>query len=181
MLSLLCLQFDQMSVQASQYGDELRIVKGDVAEVNRLISRLQSEIEAVKAQVQSQGILGLVERNFLHDLDPAWMISCPCLPSAWQSGEPAGRGGGAWRAGCERSQSPEQRPGGRPAEGQTRHGQTAPRVSGEGGRGVGRQKRAESRVKVQLSGHYATQDCTDVAPPTLHTQKMYQQIFKFFN
>ncbi|XP_051271601.1 keratin, type II cytoskeletal 8 isoform X5 [Dicentrarchus labrax] len=42
--------FDQMSVQASQYGDELRIVKGEVAEVNRLISRLQSEIEAVKAQ-----------------------------------------------------------------------------------------------------------------------------------
>ncbi|KAA8593605.1 hypothetical protein FQN60_009721 [Etheostoma spectabile] len=45
-----CLQFDQMSVQASQYGDELRVVKGDVAEVNRLVSRLQSEIEAVKTQ-----------------------------------------------------------------------------------------------------------------------------------
>ncbi|XP_008303627.1 keratin, type II cytoskeletal 8 [Stegastes partitus] len=43
-------KFDQMSVQASQFGDELRIVKGEVAEVNRLISRLQSEIEAVKAQ-----------------------------------------------------------------------------------------------------------------------------------
>ncbi|XP_054640740.1 keratin, type II cytoskeletal 8 [Dunckerocampus dactyliophorus] len=43
-------KFDQMSVQASQYGDELRIVKGEVGEVNRLISRLQSEIEAVKAQ-----------------------------------------------------------------------------------------------------------------------------------
>lgn len=45
-----------MSVQASQYGDELRIVKGEVAEVNRLISRLQSEIEAVKAQVPLQEI-----------------------------------------------------------------------------------------------------------------------------
>ncbi|XP_068598649.1 intermediate filament protein ON3 [Brachionichthys hirsutus] len=43
-------KFDQMSVQASQYGDELRMVKGEVAEVNRLISRLQSEIEAIKAQ-----------------------------------------------------------------------------------------------------------------------------------
>ncbi|KAK2861593.1 hypothetical protein Q5P01_001126 [Channa striata] len=43
-------RFDQMSVQASQFGDELRIVKGEVAEINRLISRLQSEIEAVKAQ-----------------------------------------------------------------------------------------------------------------------------------
>ncbi|CAB1436141.1 unnamed protein product [Pleuronectes platessa] len=44
------LQFDQMSVQASQFGDELRVVKAEVAEVTRLISRLQSEIEAVKAQ-----------------------------------------------------------------------------------------------------------------------------------
>lgn len=49
-----CGQFDQMSVQASQYGDELRVVKGEVAEVNRLIGRLQTEIEAVKAQVSEQ-------------------------------------------------------------------------------------------------------------------------------
>uniref|UniRef100_A0A8C6UID0 Si:dkey-222f2.1 n=1 Tax=Neogobius melanostomus TaxID=47308 RepID=A0A8C6UID0_9GOBI len=47
-------KFDQMSVQASQFGDELRIVKGELAEVNRLISRLQSEIEAVKAQVKNK-------------------------------------------------------------------------------------------------------------------------------
>lgn len=45
------VQFDQMSVQASQYGDELRVVKSEVGEVNRLIGRLQSEIEAIKAQV----------------------------------------------------------------------------------------------------------------------------------
>ncbi|XP_028284812.1 keratin, type II cytoskeletal 8 isoform X1 [Parambassis ranga] len=50
LLTFCLLQFDQMSVQASQFGDELRMVKGEVAEVNRLISRLQSEIEAVKAQ-----------------------------------------------------------------------------------------------------------------------------------
>ncbi|KAF3690345.1 Keratin, type II cytoskeletal 8 Cytokeratin-8 [Channa argus] len=43
-------KFHQMSEQASQFENELRIVKGEVAEVNRLISRLQSEIEAVKAQ-----------------------------------------------------------------------------------------------------------------------------------
>ncbi|KAM8915569.1 keratin, type II cytoskeletal 8 [Spinachia spinachia] len=43
-------RFDQMSVEASQYGDELRVVKAEVAEVNRLIGRLQSEIEAIKAQ-----------------------------------------------------------------------------------------------------------------------------------
>lgn len=55
-LTFCLLQFDQMSVQASQYGDELRMVKGEVAEVNRLISRLQSEIEAVKAQVQLEAV-----------------------------------------------------------------------------------------------------------------------------
>uniref|UniRef100_A0A8C9YBN2 Si:dkey-222f2.1 n=1 Tax=Sander lucioperca TaxID=283035 RepID=A0A8C9YBN2_SANLU len=36
--------------QEAEYKHELRVVKGEVAEVNRLISRLQSEIEAVKAQ-----------------------------------------------------------------------------------------------------------------------------------
>lgn len=53
-----------MSVQASQFGDELRIVKGEVAEVNRLISRLQSEIESVKAQVQLQAKFILVQCSF---------------------------------------------------------------------------------------------------------------------
>ncbi|KAM9800289.1 keratin, type II cytoskeletal 8 [Syngnathus typhle] len=43
-------KFDQMSVQACRFGDELRVVKGEVGEVNRLIGRLQSEMEAVKAQ-----------------------------------------------------------------------------------------------------------------------------------
>lgn len=61
---LVRLQFDQMSVQASQYGDELRVVKGEVAEVNRLISRLQSEIEAVKAQVKTQKTFSHVEYTF---------------------------------------------------------------------------------------------------------------------
>uniref|UniRef100_A0A8C7ZPB3 Si:dkey-222f2.1 n=1 Tax=Oryzias sinensis TaxID=183150 RepID=A0A8C7ZPB3_9TELE len=40
----------KMSVQARQFGDELRMAKAEVAEVGRLISRLQNEIEAVKAQ-----------------------------------------------------------------------------------------------------------------------------------
>uniref|UniRef100_A0A665TEU5 Intermediate filament protein ON3-like n=1 Tax=Echeneis naucrates TaxID=173247 RepID=A0A665TEU5_ECHNA len=56
-------KFDQMSVQASQFGDELRIVKGELGEVNRLISRLQSEIEAVKAQVTDQNQLAEAEER----------------------------------------------------------------------------------------------------------------------
>ncbi|XP_056614680.1 keratin, type II cytoskeletal 8 [Triplophysa dalaica] len=43
-------KFDQMSSQAIQYNDELRNTKGDIAEINRMISRLQSEIESIKSQ-----------------------------------------------------------------------------------------------------------------------------------
>ncbi|XP_067099381.1 intermediate filament protein ON3 [Osmerus mordax] len=43
-------KFEQMSMQASQYGDELKNIKGEIADLNRMISRLQSEMEAVKAQ-----------------------------------------------------------------------------------------------------------------------------------
>ncbi|KPP78853.1 intermediate filament protein ON3-like [Scleropages formosus] len=43
-------KFDQMSIQANQYSDELRTTKSELAEVNRMISRLQTEIEAVKGQ-----------------------------------------------------------------------------------------------------------------------------------
>lgn len=45
------LQYDQMASQATQYGNELRNTKAEIAELNRMISRLQSEIESIKAQV----------------------------------------------------------------------------------------------------------------------------------
>uniref|UniRef100_A0A9J8BNL6 Si:dkey-222f2.1 n=2 Tax=Cyprinus carpio carpio TaxID=630221 RepID=A0A9J8BNL6_CYPCA len=43
-------KFDQMSSQAIQYNDELRNTKGEIADINRMISRLQSEIEVIKSQ-----------------------------------------------------------------------------------------------------------------------------------
>ncbi|KAI1900021.1 hypothetical protein AGOR_G00067930 [Albula goreensis] len=43
-------KFDQMSIQATQYVDEVRTTRAEIAEVNRIISRLQSEIEALKGQ-----------------------------------------------------------------------------------------------------------------------------------
>ncbi|XP_067271487.1 keratin, type II cytoskeletal 8 [Pseudorasbora parva] len=43
-------KFDQMSSQASQYNDELRNTKGEIGDINRMISRLQSEIEVIKSQ-----------------------------------------------------------------------------------------------------------------------------------
>lgn len=46
-------QYDQMASQATQYGNELRNTKAEIAELNRMISRLQSEIESIKAQVNN--------------------------------------------------------------------------------------------------------------------------------
>ncbi|MGH0180305.1 UNVERIFIED_CONTAM: hypothetical protein FKN15_003820 [Acipenser sinensis] len=39
-----------MSTSAGQYGDDLRNTKSEIAELNRMISRLTSEIESVKGQ-----------------------------------------------------------------------------------------------------------------------------------
>ncbi|TRY74141.1 hypothetical protein DNTS_026684, partial [Danionella cerebrum] len=47
-------KFDQMSSQANQYNDELRNAKGEIADINRMISRLQSEIEVIKSQSSKQ-------------------------------------------------------------------------------------------------------------------------------
>lgn len=40
-----------MQSSAGQYGEDLRTTKTEIAELNRMIARLQNEIEAVKAQV----------------------------------------------------------------------------------------------------------------------------------
>ncbi|XP_026188116.1 keratin, type II cytoskeletal 8-like [Mastacembelus armatus] len=46
-------KFDQMTAKADQYGNELRSAKGEIAELNRLISRLQNEIQTVRSQCTS--------------------------------------------------------------------------------------------------------------------------------
>ncbi|KAL2091007.1 hypothetical protein ACEWY4_013270 [Coilia grayii] len=43
-------KFDLISKQANQYVDDLRNTKGEIGELNRVISRVQNEIESVKAQ-----------------------------------------------------------------------------------------------------------------------------------
>ncbi|XP_074536883.1 intermediate filament protein ON3-like [Halichoeres trimaculatus] len=43
-------KFDQMTAEADQYSTELRSTKGEISELNRMISRLQNEINAAKAQ-----------------------------------------------------------------------------------------------------------------------------------
>lgn len=44
-----------MQTSASQAGDDLRNTKSEIAELNRMIARLQNEIEAVKGQVTTFG------------------------------------------------------------------------------------------------------------------------------
>ncbi|XP_072571510.1 keratin, type II cytoskeletal 8-like isoform X2 [Paramormyrops kingsleyae] len=43
-------KFEEMQTSAGQYGEDLRSTKTEIAELNRAISRLQNEIEAVKLQ-----------------------------------------------------------------------------------------------------------------------------------
>uniref|UniRef100_A0A671KIK0 Intermediate filament protein ON3-like n=1 Tax=Sinocyclocheilus anshuiensis TaxID=1608454 RepID=A0A671KIK0_9TELE len=43
-------KFEEMQSSAGKYGDDLRNTKQEIAELNRMISRLQNEIEAVKGQ-----------------------------------------------------------------------------------------------------------------------------------
>ncbi|XP_062397106.1 keratin, type II cytoskeletal cochleal-like [Sardina pilchardus] len=43
-------KFEEMQTSAGKHGDDLRTTKSEIAELNRMISRLTSEIEAVKGQ-----------------------------------------------------------------------------------------------------------------------------------
>lgn len=47
-------QFDQMTAEADQSGNELRNTKTEISELNRMISRLQNEIVAAKTQVSQR-------------------------------------------------------------------------------------------------------------------------------
>ncbi|KAG9352973.1 hypothetical protein JZ751_017549 [Albula glossodonta] len=43
-------KYEEMQSSAGQYGEDLRSTKAEIAELNRMISRLQNEIEAIKTQ-----------------------------------------------------------------------------------------------------------------------------------
>ncbi|XP_041954972.1 keratin, type II cytoskeletal 8 isoform X5 [Alosa sapidissima] len=43
-------KYEEMQTSASKYGDDLRSTKTEIADLNRMIQRLQSEIDAVKGQ-----------------------------------------------------------------------------------------------------------------------------------
>lgn len=50
-LPFLPLQYEELQTLAGKHGDDLRRTKTEISEMNRNISRLQAEIEALKGQV----------------------------------------------------------------------------------------------------------------------------------
>lgn len=48
-------QYEALQVTAGKHGDDLRNTKNEISEINRMIQRLQGEIENAKAQVRSCG------------------------------------------------------------------------------------------------------------------------------
>lgn len=48
-------QYEALQVTAGKHGDDLRNTKNEISEINRVIQRLQGEIENAKAQVRSCG------------------------------------------------------------------------------------------------------------------------------
>ncbi len=58
-----------MQSSAGKYGDDLRSSKSEIAELNRMISRIQNEIENVKGQVRILIFLGCFWMSFTPELD----------------------------------------------------------------------------------------------------------------
>ena len=54
---LLFVQYEEMQTSATRYGDDLRATKTEIADLNRMIQRLTSEIDAVKGQVRKKVFL----------------------------------------------------------------------------------------------------------------------------
>lgn len=48
-------QYEELQVTAGRHGDDLRNTKQEIAEINRMIQRLRSEIDHVKKQVRGGG------------------------------------------------------------------------------------------------------------------------------
>lgn len=46
-------QYSEMQQSAGRYGDDLKLSKAEISDMNRRIMRLQSEIDMVKSQVRS--------------------------------------------------------------------------------------------------------------------------------
>ena len=60
----MCLhQYAEMQQSAGRYGEDLKSTKAEIADMNRRIMRLQSEIDVVKAQVGITDLTSLSSIN----------------------------------------------------------------------------------------------------------------------
>ena len=74
-----------MAIQADQYSHELRQTKSEIADLTRLIGRVQSEIQSAKGQVRSSGWLGrrikvvlsviYQQENILKDIQTVYVMT----------------------------------------------------------------------------------------------------------
>lgn len=48
-------QYAEMQQSAGRYGDDLKLSKSEISDMNRRIMRLQSEIDMIKSQVRLAG------------------------------------------------------------------------------------------------------------------------------
>lgn len=75
-------QYEALQVTAGKHGDDLRNTKNEISEINRVIQRLQGEIENAKAQVRSCGAAGSGEpgaaRRVHRQLGVAAVLSRSC-------------------------------------------------------------------------------------------------------
>lgn len=62
-------QIQELQVTAGQHGDDLKLTKAEISELNRLIQRLRSEIGSVKKQVGSTQcqLTGFIEHQSVQD------------------------------------------------------------------------------------------------------------------
>ncbi len=93
------LQFEEMQSSAGQYGEDLRSTKTEIAELNRMIARLQNEIDAVKGQVMRSKGLCINSSHTVYVKKLNFMYGIVTL--ACQLGVSDRWGWGTWRAGSE--------------------------------------------------------------------------------
>lgn len=92
------LQYAEMQQSAGRYGEDLKSTKADIADINRKIMRLQSEIDMVKSQVKN--ITSFMYINVFKS-KRSMFSRLAFKPLEEQFGDSDRRGRGARRAGRE--------------------------------------------------------------------------------
>lgn len=145
MICLFSCQYAEMEQSAGRYGEDLKSTRAEIADMNRRMARLQSEIDMVKAQVRDRDFLLFIWMIWGFDIKVIIQTALPGLwrplnsmpRSAWllpllakQFGSSDHRGWGTRRTGGKRCQTPHQRVGRSSSESQTGYGTPSPPIPG---------------------------------------------------